>query len=432
MNKLSILGNARKAVAAAAVMCSALAASAESVTMLTFGIGIPAVEEPQMMGLAMSRNGHYVCGSIENGAGYFVADLTNNIAQFVVSEDDLGAELRGISNTGIAVGYNGPGIIYSLADGEQTITNYPEGNKRVIAEGITSDNSMIVGSLVGAGYVTYAAVSIDGGEWTKLPLPADDELGVYAGKGSSAKFVSGDGSVIAGHIGSFGPLVVWRRDANGDYAVDQVYKRFIGTNNINSMLVMGVSANGKYVLCRTLIGDSESERQTVGVYNTETDEFTVYAEPQQIDEYGLGLMPSGIADDGTIIGIVGQPLYGSSGTFVLLPGETQARRLVEVYPEFGAIYGPSDSIGYNVPTGITADGKRISGYAFYSEDFTNEEAMAYFTTYVIDAGESNGVENIVVSRTPMIFDIHGHRHNTTVPGLNIIVDENGKVSKQIK
>lgn len=432
MKKFTLSGKARKALAVAAVLSSALGAAAESVSMLSFGLGLPAIDEPQMMGLAMSRNGEYVCGSIENGAGYFVADLKNNVAQFVVSEDDLGSELRGISNTGTAVGYNGPGIIFSLADGEQQITNYPAGNKRVIGEGITEDNSIIVGSIVGAGFITHAAVSVNGGEWTKLPLPSDEELGVYATKGSSAKYVSGDGSVIAGHIGNFGPLVVWRRDANGDYAADLVYKRFIGTNGINSMLVMGVSANGKYVLCRTLIGDTEAERQTVGVYNTETNEFNVYSEPQAIDEYGIGLMPSGIADDGTVIGIVGQPLYGSSGTFVLLPGETQAKRLIEVYPEFAAIFGPSDSVGYNVPTGISADGKRISGYAFYSEDFTNEEALAYFTTYVIDARESNGVESIAVSRTPMIFDIHGQRHNTTVPGLNIVVDENGKVSKIFK
>lgn len=432
MNNSLLLKKTQKVLALAAMLCASVGAGAESVTMLTFGIGAPAIEEPQMMGLAMSRNGNYVCGSIENGAGYFVADLTSKSAQFVVSEDDLGAELRGISDTGKAVGYNGPGIIYSLADGEQAITNFPEGNKRVIGEGITCDNSLIVGSLVGAGYITHAAISENGAEWTKLPMPSDEEIGGFAGKGSSAKFVSGDGSIIAGHIGSFGPLVVWRRDASGVYTVDPVYKRFVGTNSISSMLAMGVSANGKYVLCRTLLEEGDSERQTVGVYNTETDQFNVYSEPQQIDEYCVGLMPSGIANDGTVIGIVGQPLYGSSGTFIIQPGETQAKKLIEVFPEFAKVFGPSDSVGYNVPTGISADGKRISGYAFYSEDFSNEESIAYFTTYVIDSGASNLVETIAMPRASMIFDINGRRLKEAAPGLNIVVDENGRASKVIK
>lgn len=431
MNKSLLSCKARKVISMAAVMCGALVASAESVSVLTFGMGTPSLEEPQMMGLAMSRNGNFVCGSIENGAGYFVADLSTHEAQFVVSEDDLGSELRGISNTGKAVGYNGPGIIFSLEDGEQPITNYPEGNKRVIAEGITSDNSIIVGSLVGAGFVTHAAISVNGEQWAKLPMPADSEIPGYVGKGSSAKYVSGDGSVIAGHIGSFGPTVVWRKGADGAYAIDLVYKRFKDTNNVKDMRTMGVSPNGKYVVCRTILEEDGNQRQTVGVYNTETDQFTVYSDPQEIDEYGFGLMPSTIADDGTVVGIVGQPLQGSSGTFIIKPGQTQAQKLIEAYPEFGSIYGISDSIGYNVVTGISADGKKISGYAFYCEDFSDDMALAYFTTYVIEDGATNSIKTIAAPGTKMIFDINGRRLSKEAPGLNIII-ENGKVSKVIK
>ena len=54
-------------------LCSSI--NAQTIKFLTLGIGIPGFDEPQLMGQGISPDGKYVCGSIEMGSGYFIADL---------------------------------------------------------------------------------------------------------------------------------------------------------------------------------------------------------------------------------------------------------------------------------------------------------------------------------------------------------------------
>ena len=103
-------------------LCSSI--NAQTIKFLTLGIGIPGFDEPQLMGQGISPDGKYVCGSIEMGSGYFIADLENDMVVYEVSDDPEGAELRHIDNNGIAIGYNGPGVTYSINGGE-TILKVP-------------------------------------------------------------------------------------------------------------------------------------------------------------------------------------------------------------------------------------------------------------------------------------------------------------------
>lgn len=420
--------------------------NAESVKILGLGLGVPGEDEPQFMGLGISPNGRYVCGSIEMGHGFFVADIEANHYQFQVTEDPEGAELRHVDNNGLAIGYNGPGVTYSI-DGEETVLQTPEGDyKYVLGEAISNDGSIMVGSAVATGYATYGAFSKDGSVWELLPEASAEVLGDYAGEGSSAKYVSGDGKVILGCIGSFGPGVLWMMNEDGEYEMDPIFTQYVVLTEedmesqekpLYDLFAMGVSNNGKYALFRGVIVNDEEMVFVPVVYNTESRELKIYDEPQEIDIYNLGLTPTAIADNGTIIGIVGQPIMGSSGSFILKAGETQAENMAEAYPEFGAMFGFADMMGFCQPTGMSADGRYIVGYGFYSEDFEDEMAPAYYATYVIDTEDvGSGIQNVDeegVEATPeAIYSIDGKRLDNMVKGLNIVRMSDGSVRKIFK
>lgn len=420
--------------------------NAESVKILGLG-GIPGWDEPQFMGLGISADGKYVCGSIEMGDGFFVADIQNDVYQFEPTDDPEGAELRHVDNNGLAIGYNGPGVTYNI-NGEQTVLVAPDGDyKYVLGEDISNDGSIMVGSAVAKGYATYAAFSKDGGQWQLLPEGTEEQLGEYAGEGSSAKYVSGDGKVILGCIGNFGPGVIWEMNDEGEYVLDPIYTKYVilseedlenPDKKLYDLFAMGLSNNGKYALFRGLVMSNDGERQFVPVvYNTEEKSLLIYDDPQEIDMMGMGLTPSAIDDNGTIVGIIGMPLTGSAGSFVLKAGESQAEPMAEVYPEFGALFGFADMIGYCQPTGMSADGRYIVGYGFYCEDFEDDEAPAYFVTYVIDTqNPGTGVQIVdkeAVEATPeAIYSIDGKRLDNMVKGLNIIRMSDGSVRKIFK
>lgn len=416
--------------------------SAESVKILTLGLGTPGIDEPQLMGLGISPDGKYACGSIEMGTGYFVADIESGQYTWAISDDPEGAELRHVNNFGLAIGYNGPGVTYSI-DGVETILPTPDGDyKYVLGEDLSDDGTVMVGSIVAKGFVTYAAISRDGSEWTMLPMPDDDQLGDYAGDGSAAKYVSGNGSVILGNVGSFGPGIIWKLNESGEYDIDPLFSKYVIWDDedtcdkeLYSLLVLGLSNNGRYAVCRGTVLTEEGLSMVPVVYDVEEQELTIYSEPQDIDGYGLGLTPTAIDNNGTVIGVIGQPMSGASGSFILKPGETQARTFAEVFPQYAEIFGFSEMIGYTVPTGMSADGRYILGYGYYSEDFYDEEIPAYFSTYVIDTLGTSGL--VVVPETSSdavpeaYYTVDGKRLSAPVKGVNIVRMSDGTARKVI-
>lgn len=399
------------------------------------------------MGLGISADGKYVCGSIEMGDGFFIADVDNDIYNYRTTTDLEGAELRNISNNGIAIGYDGPGVTYSI-DGMATELPVPsEEYKYVLGEDISNDGNVMVGSLVAKGYATYAAYSKDGGDWTLLPEMPDELLGEYAGSGSAAKYVSCDGKVILGYIGNFGPATMWVMNDEGEYEVDPLFSKFMimnqddlanGEKKLLRMMAMGLSNNGKYAVFSGTVATEESYRFVPVVYNVEEGSLIIYDDPQEIDMYEMGLTPSAIDDEGTIVGIIGtQMLYSAMGCFILKAGESQATNLAEAFPCYGEKFEISDMMGYCAPTGMSADGRYILGYGFYCDDFYDDEAAAYFATYIIDT--KSGTSKVEMPASDVnpavkeaIYTIDGKLTGSMVKGINIMRMSDGSVRKIIR
>ena len=425
--------------------------NAETIKLLGLGLGVPGMDEPQLIGLGISPDGKYVCGSLEMGQGLFVADTQSGDVRYDMSEDPEGAELRHVDNNGLAIGYDGPGITYSI-NGTMTVLPTPTDEySYVLGEDLSNDGSIKVGSLVISSYFTIPAVSKNNGEWTPLPMPSAEILGIFAEDGGAAKYVSGDGKVIVGYAGSWGPTIIWTMNDAGEYEVNPIFAEYVAMTEeevensskpLLGMLPANVSDNGKYVVStgtiQEIIDDEYSEiRNVVVVYDVEEHNLTIYNELQEIDEYGFGLNPTAIANDGTVIGVIGQPMIGASGNFIIKPGETQAESFAEAFPEYNAIFGVPDSIGYCVAPDMSADGRYILGYGFYSEDFNDLDAPAYFQTFIIDRGDvGTGVGTIDTdsqeAKPEAFYTIDGKRLDRMTKGLNIVRMSDGSVRKILK
>ena len=97
--------------------------------------------------------------------------------------------------------------------------------------------------------------------------------------------------------------------------------------------------------------------------------------------------------------------------------------------------GEADVLGQNVPTGISADGQHIVGYAYYSKDYdiTSEEP-AYYVTYLISL-DGSGVETsrLTPAEAPgAIYSIDGRSLSGLQKGLNIVRNADGSITKILK
>lgn len=416
--------------------------------------GIPGQTEPQLLGFSISADGHYICGTIEQGAGIFIADNFSGEVKWNI-DGEIGGELRNVNNNGIGIGFiDDDGVLFSFDTEDASLLKVPSGYRYVLGEGLSDDGSVMVGELTGQSFDTMAAYSVGNETWTRLPTPSDAELGELKqliSDMSGAKFVSGDGKVILGHLGSFTFPIVWTLNAAGEYIPDFFPERYVKAveedrydDNKPLFAISGMftcmSHNGKYVGSIGLIAneDNTDTRIVPVIYNTEDKTLKIYSEEQVIDELKLGLFPRAIADDGTFVGTISQPSTpeGNFGAFIMKSGEEQAELYVDAFPVFNEILGESDSFGQNVPTGISADGKYILGYTYYSEDYDiSSPAPAYFLTYVIDTGSTSGVSEIPsdkIASRETVFSIDGRVLPEITKGLNIVRNADGSVSKILK
>lgn len=402
----------------------------------------------QLYGEAISADGKYVCGAVSFGDGIFVADAFTGEVKFVYPDtNDNGCELRGVSNDGLCIGYAINGITYSFDTAEVTRLETPKGSRGTIGEGVTNDGSLFVGSILEGG--TVAAYLKNGGEWTKLPLPAEEDiLRVFpkVPETSAAKRVSGDGKVILGYLGEFGVPCVWTLNDNGEYVADLFPVRFLklSADDINnderplsgiSAQFLSLSNNGRYAAMVGSVSRNGNDYENVAVvYDIQEKTLKVYSEIQEVDDANSGLYPSAISDDGTFIGTVGQMVFGSYGSFIMKPGETQAEMFMNVFPEFNERYGLSDILGFNVPTGISADSRYILCYTFYADDYNDVNSPAYIETYIIDRGEDVGVDQMASANcnSQAIYSIDGRSLRELTKGINIIRNADGSVTKILK
>lgn len=427
-------------------------ASAEELTILSLGQGVPGLDEPQLMGLGMSPNGKYVCGAIEQGFGIFAANVETGEVKWSVPEGDEGGELRHIDDHGLAIGITDRGILYSFDTGETIDLTVPNGVREILAEDLTENGNMIIGSLSQQSFTTYGAYTYDRENWTTLPLPTKEELGSVAGRvqeASAAKFVSEDGKVIYGALGSYTLPMLWVMNDKGEFECDFFIARYLADGidknrpvyGVNALYGLGLSRNGRYAIFLGAILDETPDspgktRDVPMVYDVQKKELKIYSEIQPIDEHEAGLWPCAIADDGSFIGTIGQAFFNQFGSFIMKAGETVAETYLEAFPEYAEKLGGGDKYGFNQPCSMSASGRYILGYTFYCEDYNDLDADAYYVTYIIDRGEDSAVNEISseeVDAVPeAIYSIDGKRLNTLTKGINIVRMSDGSARKVIK
>lgn len=430
-------------------ICASFSAETVKIFRVSDG-GVPGLTEPELYGLALSPDGNFFGGVLTESTGIFIGDSRSGEIKFKVFNSELGGEIRGVDNDGVAIGFETYGLTYSFATDEISEIEAPDTVKTFLGEGLTADGSFIVGSFSSTSFATIAVCKKIDGDWNILPMPTDEQLGNYAGKvrmESSAKHVSSDGKYILGNIGGFSVPILWVRNDDGEYEVDFFPQRFVKLEEkdipdeskplyaISGMYGSSMSDNGRYVTMLALMKDADDYDINVPVvYDTHTKEIKIYNEPQEIDGNGLGLYPTAVANDGTFIGTVGMPIHGSAGSFIMKAGSTTAESFLEAFPEFYDKLGETDMYGYNVPTAISANGSKILGYTFYADDFYSPDGDAYYETYMIDLSTDNAVGEIQSASVSAesIYSIDGRRLNSLTKGINIVRNPDGSTSKILK
>lgn len=429
------------------------------------------IKDPQfgdmpLLGLTLSPNGKFIAGVVGEAQGVFIANTeTCEVKYFVPGMDGTSAEdaaemeLRGVDNNGVAIGFGAGTVLYAFEDNSISIIPKPEGSQYVIGEDITADGSEYLGTAVyGSGLEAgVSKVGVfrmkDDEEWTMLPRPTDEDFD-YLGmsqRGTSANFISADGKIIFGTVGSFTLPVGWMMNDMGAYECDFYGKRYLKTEREEDLndpekpffgmgaMYYAMSNNGRHMMTIGAINLGETNKPEDRIlasvpvsYDIVTKTITVYDEDQKVNKYGYPMYPTGVADDGSFVGTFGQPFTGSSGSYIMKAGETQSQTLSQAFPDFGAVLGEADSFGFVVPTGYSADGKYISGYAWYSTDF-NDDSPAYYVTWAIDTTAPAGVESVKISEPiPVavgIYDIKGQRLEKMTKGLNIVRMSDGTSRK---
>lgn len=392
------------------------------------GLTIP-TKLPESIVLGMSTDGAYLCGTdaLERS---FVYDVKADSVSWYEPVDDMGAELRHVSRSGMAVGFNGPAITQSID--ALTITNLRPGLAGSLFNDVTPDGTVAVGFMWNENYED-TPVYFKGGKFYDLPIPTEEELG-FGTQGVRCISVSDDASVILGQVtDDYGtmPMILWKRAADGSYTAELTCKDYFeaedGSKPYWMFTPMDISSNGKWVAL-ALIKNGDYENQCLGRYNVETGELE-YVDATGIngDDMPAMCQPSSIANDGTMIGITGNGMFIPRQGFYSKPGEpiTLLSKLYDAVPQFAAW----DELGFHTPMNISDDGKYISGFAF-NEEYIYEPYIFNVADYV-----STGVAPTEIakdnSNVKKIYTPDGKMVEKMQRGMNIFKMANGRTRKMM-
>ncbi len=387
-------------------------------------------EYPYVRGLALSTDGKYIAGALGmSSEGSFIID-TENDYWMIYTAQSTGTQARGVSDTGVAVGYDIYPMTFSIT-GETTILEGGQGEAS-FAEGITPDGTIIVGSISDSenSWVGHACYWKDG-ELVLLPEPSKEDVGVEKTMdGTHAVKISADGSLIVGYFydnWSTWPCIAWTLNEDGSYTCDPICKGLYeedqdedleSPNPYYTFFPTALSRNGKYIGL-TLEKSNGDHTNYIGRYNVETKELEVAD-----NSYSLTSTP-GIADDGTM-------LASSSGNaYIWRPGKTSATRLIAEYP-LVTEFVDYDTDGDHLPMDISPDGRYIMGFAWIYDDAT---ATGVYGAYLFDTvkyEQAAGIASVENDENAekSIYSIDGRKLNSLQHGINI-VKKNGKTSKYI-
>ncbi len=386
-----------------------------------------------LRGLAMSTNGRYIAGvlGVSGSSGTFILDTQTN----TLKTCDSGGEFRGVSDTGIAVGYGEGGAI--AFDMEGNLTQFVDGQGAGICNAITPDATIAVGNVPrsyadgGSNWYTHACYWKDG-ETVLLPEPTAKELG-FGTDGTSAIGVSADGSVIVGYVidnWATYPFIIWKLNSDGTYTCDPLSKDWYEEDQWASnkpyylCSPTAISGNGKYIAL-WLESSNYDQIQRIGRYNVETGEL-VEAENEN------NFLPSGISNDGSILAALGGVESMNKQGYIWRPDNSEAVTIRSQYP-YATGFATYDSYQDHQPMSISPDGRFIMGFV----GFYDEKASVYkYGTYLFDAqkyDETLGIVSVEKEENTKeeIYGLDGTKRNGIQHGMNI-VKKNGKTMKILK
>lgn len=254
--------------------------------------------------------------------------------------------------------------------------------------------------------------------------------------GTSAKHISGDGSVMVGQaIDNYStfPALMWRKNKDGSYSADpsavrRYFEAYEGDKPYYWFSASNVSNNGKWMA--VYVQPSGGYDILPARYNLETDELEVAEVEPSDDPYdGQSYQTSGIADDGAVVGFFGGMMMRQG--FIWKGGEKEPKALAEVYDKC-PLLGEMDANGVHVAADITSDGRYIMGFGVNTD--------WEFVTYVLDTEaydpdaptSVSTVEAKTGNGKKAVFDISGKRLPASLRGISIVRDADGTVRKVIK
>lgn len=404
----------------------------------------PTADEWGMQGLAISDNGKYVCGATGDMSG-FLTEVATGTTLVDAPMDDYGCEFRGVSNEGLAVGFN---IMARTLDMNGEAVSY---GTNTMFEDVTPDGKIISGSVSDdAGFFTHAAVWKDG-EMTQLPEPSNGWCG-FETNGTSAKHLNGDGGIICGQITdnfSTMPVLLWRLNIDSltwspDPSIVRKYfegtseyedetKEEVGTKPYIQFQATGISSDSHYLALT--VAPLDGDISLPARYNLVTDELEV-AEVEASDDplsaatYATG----GIANDGTIVGYVTQGFMVRQG-FIWKPGEKSPQLIADAFDKCGTMFSNMDAAGQHVVTDITPDGRYILGFGVDAEQNSQAILTYVLDTETYDPNDTSAISAVnagAKSGSKAVFNLNGVKLPHALRGINIVRNEDGKMQKVVK
>ncbi len=418
-------------------------------------VEVPDAEGHGFMATTMSPNGKYIAGADALTQGGFMFDReSKQIVTFdpldITEGVDTDLQIKSISNSGLAVGWNGYASTFDFAT--KKCTTFGEVDQYLFL-GISPSGNYIVGARYDGGNEEGTPCIFNNGTPVDLPEPTDKFLG-YASAGASALSVSDDATISGYFVDDMAtrPATIWTPNKDGKtFSVYPISRRYFAPSSESELPYATftcdqttMSPNGKWLVIN-FEKYVDAWESVIGVarYNLENDSvefFTPNAEEdERFEKAGSEVYGCAVSDEGTIVGFYGGA-YGPRVGFMWKKGDSTIKTLSTTFP--GATRLAEYDEGYfNTPCGISADGRYITGFAAVTPAGTDDDEYAEptYVSWILDtedesattAVESVAKDNNKVAKVKARYSLDGMRRDGKFKGVNILRMTNGKTVKKI-